>query len=118
MSMPATRVPRPIVVPGLSMALEVPLSILTGLTTFHLPFGIFWNDAHGALPVWAHAAPAIDVKATQKAAPTEPLIMKFASLRNAKASINISQVHDAKLAISSQKRRFHVGTLARPLFLG
>lgn len=53
---PATRVPRSIVVPGLIMALEFPFSILTGLTTFHLPLANFWNEPHGALSVCAYAA--------------------------------------------------------------
>jgi len=41
--------------PALSMTLADACSILTGLKTFHFPSGNLWNDAQGALPVWAIA---------------------------------------------------------------
>jgi hypothetical protein len=55
------------VVPGFIMTLVLPFSILTGLTTFHLPFGNFWNEPHGALPV---VCPYTTVEANGKDART------------------------------------------------
>ena len=55
MSTPTALVPGPIVMPALSMTLADACSILTGLKTFHFPSGNLWNDAQGALPVWAIA---------------------------------------------------------------
>jgi len=55
MSTPTAFVPGPIVMPALSMTLADACSILTGLKTFHFPSGNLWNDAQGALPVWAIA---------------------------------------------------------------
>lgn len=53
MSTPLTRVPGPMIVPLLSMALEFSCSILTGFTTLQLPFGNLWNEPHGAPPACA-----------------------------------------------------------------
>ena len=50
MSTPVIFVPGLIVVPVFTVALTLPFSILTGLNTFHFPFGNFWNAPHGALP--------------------------------------------------------------------
>src|ERR1700691_960794 len=55
MSTPTAFVPGPIVMPALSITLAEACSILTGLKTFHFPSGNLWNDAQGALPVWATA---------------------------------------------------------------
>jgi len=42
--------------PGLSIALELPCSILIGLETLQLPSDSLWNALQGALPVCACAA--------------------------------------------------------------
>lgn len=43
------------------MTVTFPLSIFTGLKTFHLPSGNFWNELHGALPVCANTGIAANI---------------------------------------------------------
>ncbi len=68
------------VVPGFIMALAFPISILTGLTTFHLPFGNFWNEPHGALPVCPYAAEEANRQDARTAGIERCLIMRVLAL--------------------------------------
>src|SRR5215831_13349304 len=65
MSVPATRLPGPITVPGFrtALALAFAFSILIGLTTAQLPFDNFLNEPHGAVVVvCATAAPESKIR--------------------------------------------------------
>ncbi len=62
------------------MALAFPISILTGLTTFHLPFGNFWNEPHGALPVCPYAAEEANRQDARTAGIERCLIMRVLAL--------------------------------------
>jgi hypothetical protein len=68
-------VPGPMAVPGLSMTLASPCSILIGFTTFHFPSGNFWNEPHGALPVTASTGGEANITEYAKAARTERFLI-------------------------------------------
>jgi hypothetical protein len=62
-------------VPGLSVALVVPCSILTGFKTFQAPSGSFWNEPHGALLFSAEACGEAKSVTDEKATSASLLII-------------------------------------------